>query len=160
MDGSQLMRSRWLNGGPGCSSFTGMLMELGPCNIARASDDAPVTLEYNPWAWNRNATLLLCVRFGTATPPLTESSLDQPSGVGYSYSDRGDKGIWSTEQAAVDVRDRSGSPVPLTMPQVYAFLSIWFEAFSTKFGGAPFHMSGESYAGRYLVRRATSRAAA
>ena len=51
-------------GGPGCSSFTGMLMELGPCNVVRASNDSPVSLEYNPWSWSSNATLLLCVQTG------------------------------------------------------------------------------------------------
>lgn len=59
----------WLNGGPGCSSFTGMLMELGPCAVTRASNDTPVELEYNEYSWSKNATLIF---------------LDQPVGVGYS----------------------------------------------------------------------------
>lgn len=56
----------WLNGGPGCSSLTGLFFELGP---ARIGDDLkPV---HNPYAWNNNATVIF---------------LDQPVNVGYSYS--------------------------------------------------------------------------
>ncbi|KAG5419542.1 CPYA [Candida metapsilosis] len=56
----------WLNGGPGCSSTTGLFFELGPSSINK--DIQPV---YNPYAWNNNATVIF---------------LDQPVNVGYSYS--------------------------------------------------------------------------
>ncbi|KAL8278754.1 hypothetical protein RQP46_008823 [Phenoliferia psychrophenolica] len=106
----------WLNGGPGCSSFTGLLMELGPCRVQPAGKDPIV----NPYSWNSNASLIF---------------LDQPIGVGYSYGEKGDKGVWSTEAAAVDV---------------YAFLQIFFSTFYEKFGHAQFHIAGESYGGRYI----------
>ena len=77
----------WLNGGPGCSSFTGMLMEMGPCSVTREAKDAPLTLKYNPYSWNSNATLIF---------------LDQPVGVGYSYADK-NVSVGTTEEAAVDV---------------------------------------------------------
>lgn len=54
----------WLNGGPGCSSATGMLFELGPSNLING------TLVHNPYSWNNNASVIF---------------LDQPVGVGYSY---------------------------------------------------------------------------
>lgn len=54
----------WLNGGPGCSSATGMLYELGPSNLING------TLVHNPYSWNNNASVIF---------------LDQPVGVGYSY---------------------------------------------------------------------------
>lgn len=56
----------WLNGGPGCSSLTGLFMELGPSSINKDKK-----LVYNPSSWNANASVIF---------------LDQPVNVGYSYS--------------------------------------------------------------------------
>lgn len=56
----------WLNGGPGCSSLTGLFLELGPSSI-----DDKLQLVYNPHSWNANASVIF---------------LDQPVNVGYSYS--------------------------------------------------------------------------
>ncbi|BGP06618.1 hypothetical protein JCM10049v2_002442 [Rhodotorula toruloides] len=106
----------WLNGGPGCSSFTGLLQELGPCRIQPDGKD-PV---FNPYSWTNNASVIF---------------LDQPVGVGFSYGDKGDRGIYSTEAAAVDV---------------YAFLQIFFETFADKFGNSEFFIAGESFGGRYI----------
>ncbi|KAK3307942.1 pheromone-processing carboxypeptidase KEX1 [Chaetomium strumarium] len=55
----------WLNGGPGCSSEDGALMEIGPY---RVKDDN--TLVYNDGAWNEFANVLF---------------VDNPVGTGYSY---------------------------------------------------------------------------
>ncbi|CAA7260697.1 unnamed protein product [Cyclocybe aegerita] len=59
--------------------------------------------------------------------------VDQPAGVGFSYADYGDP-VSTTEEAAKDIA---------------AFVVIFFENFS-KFKGRGFHLSGESYGGRYL----------
>lgn len=56
----------WLNGGPGCSSLTGLFMELGPSSI-----DENIEVKFNPKSWNANASVIF---------------LDQPVNVGYSYS--------------------------------------------------------------------------
>lgn len=56
----------WLNGGPGCSSLTGLFMELGPSSITKNGE-----LKFNPSSWNNNASVIF---------------LDQPVNVGYSYS--------------------------------------------------------------------------
>lgn len=57
----------WLNGGPGCSSEDGAMMEIGPY---RAKDEN--TLVYNEGAWNEFANVLF---------------VDNPVGTGFSYVD-------------------------------------------------------------------------
>ncbi|KAI9479496.1 Alpha/Beta hydrolase protein [Zychaea mexicana] len=71
----------WLNGGPGCSSLTGLFMELGPCVVNEAGDDTTI----NEFSWNNNASVIF---------------LDQPLNVGYSY---GSGGASDTVAAAKDV---------------------------------------------------------
>jgi len=56
----------WLNGGPGCSSLTGLFLELGPSSV-----DKNLKLVNNKYSWNNNASVIF---------------LDQPVNVGYSYS--------------------------------------------------------------------------
>lgn len=70
----------WLNGGPGCSSATGLFMELGPSAI---NDKQKVV--YNPHSWNSNASVIF---------------LDQPVNVGFSYSPNK---VTNTRAAGVDV---------------------------------------------------------
>ncbi|QLG71960.1 hypothetical protein HG535_0C03120 [Zygotorulaspora mrakii] len=70
----------WLNGGPGCSSLTGLFFELGPSSIG--ADLKPI---HNPYSWNNNASIIF---------------LEQPLGVGFSY---GDEKIVTTRAAGKDV---------------------------------------------------------
>lgn len=60
----------WLNGGPGCSSMDGALMEAGPLRI---NDDHKV--EYNNGSWHKKADVVF---------------VDQPAGTGFSYTDKYD----------------------------------------------------------------------
>ena len=73
----------WLNGGPGCSSTTGLLFELGPCRIA----DEGRNVTYNPHSWTESANVIF---------------LDQPVNVGYSYAD-GSTSVNTSPVAAEDV---------------------------------------------------------
>lgn len=57
----------WLNGGPGCSSMDGALMEVGPY---RVNEDG--TLRYNDGSWDEFANILF---------------VDNPVGTGFSYVD-------------------------------------------------------------------------
>lgn len=102
----------WLNGGPGCSSSTGLFFELGPSSI-----NATIQPEFNPYSWNSKANVIF---------------LDQPVGVGYSYT--GGDEIKSTAAAAKDF---------------FVFLELFFQKFP-EFKGNKFHIAGESYAGHYI----------
>lgn len=104
----------WLNGGPGCSLTTGLFRELGPSLI-----NADIEPESNPYSWNNNALVVF---------------LDQPIGVGYSYTDDPSEYHNLTYAAANDV---------------YAFLELFFDRFP-QFRPLEFHMAGESYGGHYL----------
>lgn len=60
----------WLNGGPGCSSMDGALMEAGPF---RVNKDGEIT--YNNGSWHKSGDIVF---------------VDQPAGTGFSYSDEYD----------------------------------------------------------------------
>ena len=139
----------WLNGGPGCSSFTGLLMELGPCNAVnpKHNNGRPAT-ERNPWAWNNNATLIF---------------LDQPVGVGYSYNSWTDKSrkdkpparVYSTPAAARDASAflhllamHAGKEIFGTDRDIYD--GETGELIRAKGSYPSFHIAGESYGGRYI----------
>ncbi|KZT27650.1 serine carboxypeptidase [Neolentinus lepideus HHB14362 ss-1] len=103
----------WLNGGPGCSSTTGLLFELGPCRIA---DEGKNTTR-NDYSWNTHANVIF---------------LDQPVGVGYSYSSDG-----STVNTS-----------PVAGLDVYAFLELFLQRYP-QYADSPFHLAAESYGGTY-----------
>lgn len=71
----------WLNGGPGCSSTTGLLFELGPCRV----ENGGLNTSYNPYSWTESANVIF---------------LDSPVQVGYSY---GAKAVASSQDTAEDV---------------------------------------------------------
>ncbi|CAE6453758.1 unnamed protein product [Rhizoctonia solani] len=102
----------WMNGGPGGSSALGLLMENGPCNVISNNASAR-----NPYAWNEVANMFF---------------LDQPAGVGYSYS-TSDHLVDTTWEAAKDF---------------YAFMQLFLKRFP-QYSKQPFHVLSESYGGQY-----------
>lgn len=105
----------WINGGPGCSSMMGLLMELGPCAVDKGGE----TAHANQDSWINAANVFF---------------LDQPIGVGFSYSDNPADHANGTFAAAEDV---------------YAFMRLWYSQFpSTR--SLPFSIAGESYGGHYI----------
>ena len=113
----------WTNGGPGCSSSLGLFSELGPCRVPEGSSKnahgPPINgTVFHPQSWTNRANVFF---------------VDQPVGVGFSYSRYG-VNSYNTEDAAKDI---------------YRFLRIFFSAFD-RFRDNDFHMAGESYGGRYI----------
>ncbi|KAG8694745.1 hypothetical protein FRC11_001991, partial [Ceratobasidium sp. 423] len=98
--------------GPGGSSALGLLMENGPCNVVSNNSTA-----WNPYAWNEVANMFF---------------LDQPAGVGYSYS-TSDHLVDTTWEAAKDF---------------YAFVQLFLKRFP-QYSERPFHVLSESYGGQY-----------
>ncbi|CCG83207.1 Carboxypeptidase Y [Taphrina deformans PYCC 5710] len=74
----------WINGGPGCSSFTGLLHENGPCNVNLDGNGTTV----NKHSWVNTANMFY---------------LDQPLGVGFSYD--ASKNAKTSESTAVAAKD-------------------------------------------------------
>ncbi|XP_039146508.1 serine carboxypeptidase-like 26 isoform X2 [Dioscorea cayenensis subsp. rotundata] len=107
----------WLNGGPGCSSVGyGAAVELGPLKVKRNGTG----LEYNKYAWNKEANLLF---------------LESPIGVGFSYTNT------SSDLAKLD----DG----FVAEDAYSFMVNWLKRFP-QYQARDFYISGESYAGHYV----------
>lgn len=75
----------WLNGGPGCSSLTGLFLEHGPFRLD-TSDKVP-TLKYFDYTWTKKASMIY---------------LESPLGVGFSYSDNEDEYHWDDDTTVSD----------------------------------------------------------
>ncbi|KAJ5961151.1 uncharacterized protein N7479_008301 [Penicillium vulpinum] len=75
---------------------------------------------HNPWGWSRNSSLLF---------------VDQPADVGWSYIDEGYEVARDSKEAAIDMR---------------SFLQIFVSEIFPHKRDSPFHLSGESYAGKYI----------
>ena len=104
----------WTNGGPGCSGLIGFLTEQGPFR-----PDADGLLQENPYAWNRIANMVF---------------LEQPVGVGFSYSDNDDDYRIGDDQAAQD-----------NLATVRGFLAKFPHLKSV-----PLYITSESYGGHYM----------
>ena len=102
----------WMTGGPGSSSMLGLFQEIGPCLVNEHGNGTV----HNPYAWNRNSSLLF---------------VDQPGDVGFSYIDEGTELPNDSHLAAVDM---------------HRFLQLFIsDVFPDKLNSAV-HISGESYA--------------
>ncbi len=104
----------WTNGGPGCSGLIGFLTEQGPFR-----PDSQGNLKMNDWRWNKIANMVF---------------LEQPVGVGFSYSDNSDDYKIGDSQAAKD-----------NLQTILQFL-IKFPQYSK----VPLFITSESYGGHYM----------
>lgn len=104
----------WTNGGPGCSGLIGFMTEQGPFR-----PDAYGNIYPNEYAWNKIANMVF---------------LEQPVGVGFSYSDNNDDYHIGDDQAAKD-----------NLATILGFLSKFPE-----FAKSPLYITSESYGGHYM----------
>jgi carboxypeptidase C (cathepsin A) len=104
----------WTNGGPGCSGLIGFLTEQGPFRPTESGD-----ILLNPYAWNKIANMVF---------------LEQPVGVGFSYSDVEDDYKIGDDQAAKD--------------NLATILGL-IERFP-HFNHSDLHITSESYGGHYM----------
>merc|ERR1712137_502741 len=104
----------WLQGGPGCSGLLGFWQENGPFKLL--PNDTVVS---NPLSWNQKANVIY---------------VEQPSGVGFSFSQNPSGYTTNDNQTAIDN---------------YHFLQGWYEEFP-EFSSNPLWLTGESYAGVYI----------
>ncbi len=97
--------------------MTGLFLELGPCTVNEGGESA----RENPHSWINAASVFF---------------LDQPIGVGFSYSTNSSLhgGEGGTFAASEDI---------------YAFMKLWYKAFPNS-KSLPFSIAGESYGGHYI----------
>lgn len=104
----------WTNGGPGCSGLIGFMMEQGPFR-----PDEKGNLQQNEYAWNKIANMVF---------------LEQPVGVGFSYSDNEDDYRIGDEQAAKD-----------NLETILQFMERF-----PHFNHSDLYITSESYGGHYM----------
>ncbi|KAJ9705330.1 hypothetical protein PVL29_003391 [Vitis rotundifolia] len=107
----------WLTGGPGCSSFNGLIYEIGPMefDIHNYPGGLPRLLPYK-YAWTRTASILF---------------LDAPVGTGFSYSTSADGWSSSDTDSALET---------------YKFLRKWLID-HPKYLPLQLYVGGDSYSG-------------
>lgn len=76
----------WINGGPGCSSAIGLLMELGPCTVEDNPKNVNST-KVNEHSWNERANIFF---------------VDEPVNVGFSQAKNGQV-VGTAEEAGQDI---------------------------------------------------------
>ncbi|KAL3351650.1 hypothetical protein AABB24_019966, partial [Solanum stoloniferum] len=107
----------WISGGPGCSSFTGLVYEVGPLAFGQKTYNGSLPfLVSRPYSWTKFTSIIF---------------LDEPLNTGFSYA------TTSTGHNYTDLQ---------ACGQVYEFLRKWFIN-HPEFISNPFYVSGDSYAG-------------
>jgi len=115
----------WLNGGPGASSLTGVLMENGPIRM-----ELDGSISWNPYGWTKVGHML---------------AVDQPVGAGFSYtkSEPSDKFKGEVDGPGyINNLDEMAE-------QLYEVISGVVEQHEW-LKDCPLYITGESYAGKYI----------
>ncbi|KAM3683707.1 hypothetical protein ACB094_12G167300 [Castanea mollissima] len=107
----------WLNGGPGCSAFSGLVYEIGPLSFdyAKSKSNSP-KLKLNPYSWTKVANIIF---------------VDAPVGTGFSYA---------KSSEGYNISDT------LAVAELYEFLQKWLKV-HPKFLTNSLYVMGDSYSG-------------
>jgi len=108
----------WTNGGPGCSGLLGAFTEQGPF-LTKSADG---TLTENPYAWNKNVHMVF---------------IEQPCGVGFSYS------------TATDTKEDYTANDASAALDNYNLIQAFMVRFPSLAKNA-LYLTSESYGGHYL----------
>ncbi|BFZ04921.1 hypothetical protein BsWGS_07960 [Bradybaena similaris] len=108
----------WLNGGPGTSSMMGLFWEHGPIEAKRTITGFNITSRAHTWVG-----------------PFSVVYVDNPVGVGYSFSEQGEAGYRVTQDGYTN--------------DLYSFVLQFFKLFP-EYKTRGFYVSGQSYAGKYV----------
>ncbi|PHT51050.1 Serine carboxypeptidase-like 3, partial [Capsicum baccatum] len=112
----------WLTGGPGCSSFNGVVYEIGPLYYKQKKYNGSLpTLGVTPYSWTKVASIIF---------------LEQPVNTGFSYG---------TTLEAMNVIDVDACK------NTYEFLLKWLVD-HPEFSSNNFYMAGDSYSGIVIPR--------
>uniref|UniRef100_A0A2C9JED0 Carboxypeptidase n=1 Tax=Biomphalaria glabrata TaxID=6526 RepID=A0A2C9JED0_BIOGL len=114
----------WLNGGPGEPSMLGLFHENGP-------------LRLQP---NGNGTFMLKIWNGSWAETFSMLYIDNPVGVGYSYSDSGEIGCRTTQEGY--------------SKDLYEFIQQFYIMFP-EYLQRELYIGGQSYAGKYVTSLAS-----
>ncbi|KAK9075445.1 hypothetical protein SSX86_003768 [Deinandra increscens subsp. villosa] len=110
----------WMTGGPGCSSISGLLYEIGPIQFELVEYNGSFpTLKLNPYSWTKMASIIF---------------LDTPVGTGFSYG----RTTLASHSTSIQLCD-----------QAYEFMQKWFKC-HPQFGSNPFYVGGDSYSGLHV----------
>ncbi|XP_057788109.1 serine carboxypeptidase-like 13 isoform X3 [Salvia miltiorrhiza] len=110
----------WLNGGPGCSAFSGLVYEIGPLAFDIENFDGSLpSFILNPYSWTKVANIIF---------------LDYPVGTGFSYSNT------SKGYASSDTKSTQHN---------YTFLRKWLLAHPAFIKNA-LYVAGDSYGGHIV----------
>ncbi|XP_020702657.2 serine carboxypeptidase-like 2 isoform X1 [Dendrobium catenatum] len=110
----------WLTGGPGCSAFSGLSLEIGPLKfISERYNGSLPNLVYHPYSWNKISNIIF---------------LDSPVGTGFSFSNH---------PQGYETGDKSWSK------HAIIFLRKWLIDHQ-QFLSNPLYIAGDSYAGKVV----------
>uniref|UniRef100_A0A0W0G5Z3 Carboxypeptidase n=2 Tax=Moniliophthora roreri TaxID=221103 RepID=A0A0W0G5Z3_MONRR len=121
----------WFNGGPGCSSFDGLMMEVGPWRM-----DGKGGFQVAEGGWEEYTTMVY---------------IDQPAGTGFSYTSSNSY-VHTLQEARPYATSFNHLCLTILLQatvQLIEFLNNFYQVFP-EYQRMDTYLGGESYAGQYI----------